>query len=512
MRDGQKTKAQLLLELADMQLRVAALETLEGERQRAEERLDHALRREEALGRLRDQVIAAFDMPTLLATLETACKKEMIGLGIPVSAISLQLPAQHMPGEYVSLRLDRWEKSPSSVRSLPVSESAWVSEAWETGDAVVVHRDQIAASRFGTVKEMRHTQSLAEIPLQELDGGSVGIASAKADAFEAEALKTAEMFVRFIGLGLRRVRASAAMKQAEEHLDRERRLGEAEAALRLRIAEMREPQHLVVVAEEIERQVRELDIQFSSCSVQVINEPGDDFVSITGDTLRSEHPLWSDGLAWSRVSRDATKFPWVTEAWRTGAHRYDPHVTCLGAHVRSVVDVPFSQGTVAVNSFQEDAFTQHDIEALQRLADVLSEGFQRYQDLFEQRRIGEQLVQSQKMEAIGQLAGGVAHDLNNVLTAILGGAAFITRKLEADHPSHQYVEVIRNAGEHASSLTRQLLAFSRRQILEPRILDLNTVVAETDKMLQRLIGEHLDLVTSLGVDLGQVEADPGQVE
>ena len=133
-------------------------------------------------------------------------------------------------------------------------------------------------------------------------------------------------------------------------------------------------------------------------------------------------------------------------------------------------------------------------------------------DVSEQRHLEEQFRQAQKMEAVGQLAGGIAHDFNNLLTAILGNTQLLLRDLPPGDANRGDVEEIRKASERAASLTRQLLAYSRRQMLQPEVLDLNVVVAEMDKMLRRLIGEHIALVTVLSPDLGRVRADPNQIE
>ncbi|HET7229654.1 MAG TPA: PAS domain S-box protein [Longimicrobium sp.] len=124
----------------------------------------------------------------------------------------------------------------------------------------------------------------------------------------------------------------------------------------------------------------------------------------------------------------------------------------------------------------------------------------------------QQLLQAQKMDAVGRLAGGVAHDFNNLLTAIRGNAELLLFDIPAGDPRREDVEEIRKAADRAAALTRQLLAFSRRQVLQPRVLDLNDVVQEMERMLRRLIGEDVELVTRLAPGVEQVRADPGQVE
>ncbi|MEX2156899.1 MAG: ATP-binding protein [Gemmatimonadales bacterium] len=133
-------------------------------------------------------------------------------------------------------------------------------------------------------------------------------------------------------------------------------------------------------------------------------------------------------------------------------------------------------------------------------------------DVSDQRHLEEQFRQAQKMEAVGQLAGGIAHDFNNLLTAILGNTQLLLRELPPGDAKRGDVEEIRKASERAASLTRQLLAYSRRQMLQPEVLDLNVVVADMDRMLRRLIGEHITLVTVAAPELGRVRADPNQIE
>jgi two-component system cell cycle sensor histidine kinase/response regulator CckA len=133
-------------------------------------------------------------------------------------------------------------------------------------------------------------------------------------------------------------------------------------------------------------------------------------------------------------------------------------------------------------------------------------------DVTERKRMEEQFRAAQRMEAIGRLAGGVAHDFNNLLSVILGYSELILERLPADDPARRHAAEIRKAAVKAADLTRQLLAFSRRQVLETRLLNLNVVVADIEKILRRLIGEDVELITRLAPDLGWVKVDPAQTE
>ncbi len=124
----------------------------------------------------------------------------------------------------------------------------------------------------------------------------------------------------------------------------------------------------------------------------------------------------------------------------------------------------------------------------------------------------EQLRHAQKMEAVGRLAGGVAHDFNNLLSVVLSYCSFMSDDLAANDPMREDLDQIRRAGERAADLTRQLLAFSRQQVIEPRILDLSTVISGMEKMLRRLVGEDVEVQFSHAPGLGRVKADPGHLE
>jgi two-component system, cell cycle sensor histidine kinase and response regulator CckA len=143
-----------------------------------------------------------------------------------------------------------------------------------------------------------------------------------------------------------------------------------------------------------------------------------------------------------------------------------------------------------------------------RLTGILGIG----RDVTERLGLEQQLRQAQKMEAVGRLAGGIAHDFNNILTAITGHADLLLEDLGHHDPRRADVDEIRHSAERAAGLTRQLLAFSRQQVLQPKVVDLNALVLDMDKLLRRLIGEDVELATVLDSTLGRVKADPGQLE
>jgi signal transduction histidine kinase/ActR/RegA family two-component response regulator len=215
--------------------------------------------------------------------------------------------------------------------------------------------------------------------------------------------------------------------------------------------------------------------------------------------------------------------------------RFSPedHAAVLGVGVRHALLAPLrAQGkSIGVLSMarcgaETAPLDQADVRFLRCLADHAALALSNarlladaQRELAERRRTEEallrteeQLRQAQKMEAIGRLAGGVAHDFNNLLSVVLSYSHLLLDDLAATDPMRADLEEIKKAGERGADLTRQLLAFSRQQVIEPRILDLNHVVESMDKMIRRLIGEDIELKTSPGRELGRVVTDPGHIE
>jgi len=169
-------------------------------------------------------------------------------------------------------------------------------------------------------------------------------------------------------------------------------------------------------------------------------------------------------------------------------------------------------GALSIQSYSYGAYSDEDLQVLQSLADYCAGALERTQAEEARARLQQQLAQAQKMEAVGRLAGGVAHDFNNMLAVINGYSSLLLPMTEPDSPLRQGLHDINRAGERAADLTRQLLAFSRKQLLETRVLNLNELLQHTERLLRRLIGEDVEFVTHLDPALGQVKADPSQVD
>jgi len=183
----------------------------------------------------------------------------------------------------------------------------------------------------------------------------------------------------------------------------------------------------------------------------------------------------------------------------------------------SLLVVPFMiegevVGSLGLEALEPRHFSTEEINLAWSVADQLAGVLARVRLEEKRRQLEEQYHQAQKMEAIGRLTAGVAHDFNNLLTAINGFAGLIQSELPPDDPLQEMVDTILRSGERAANLVRQLLAFSRKQIIQPQVLNLNMVVAEMDKMLRHVIGEDIYLKTVLTPDLWPVKVDAAQIE
>ena len=213
-----------------------------------------------------------------------------------------------------------------------------------------------------------------------------------------------------------------------------------------------------------------------------------------------------------------------TEDFNEYQDRFPMLLSTFQAGFRSILNVPLSSkgeviGGLLLRSRKPNAYTDRDVKLAERIGSQIAGAIanaQLYTERIhaekERAALEEQLRESQKMEAIGRLAGGVAHDFNNLLTVINGYIQLSLMNLGNDDPLRKNIDHIQGAANRAANLTRQLLAFSRRQILEFKILDLNTSLHDLNKMLHRVIGEDIELVNVLSKDLGKIKGDPGQIE
>jgi GAF domain-containing protein len=194
------------------------------------------------------------------------------------------------------------------------------------------------------------------------------------------------------------------------------------------------------------------------------------------------------------------------------------------AGIRSVMMIPLISrdqviGVLNLQSIKPKAYTEKELRIAEKIGHQIGGAIANAQ-LYNERRqaeeekasLEEQLRQSQKMEAVGRLAGGIAHDFNNLLTVINSNSQLGLMELREWDPLREKLDSIQKAGERASNLTRQLLAFSRRQVVEMRVIDLNALLQDLGKMLLRVIGEDIELKIVPGPNLGRVKADPGQIE
>jgi signal transduction histidine kinase len=181
------------------------------------------------------------------------------------------------------------------------------------------------------------------------------------------------------------------------------------------------------------------------------------------------------------------------------------------------LDIPFIlvSGTIgeemAVAAMQQGAADYLLKDRIARLGSAVRRALQEVEERGERKRLEAQFIEAQKMEVVGQLAAGVAHDFNNVLAVIMGYSELIVQELSPDHPLQKYAEEIRLAAKRAAGLTQQLLIFSRKQTVQAVVLDLNEVVESMDKMLRRLIDENVEMTVVYGKQTGQVKADSGYV-
>ncbi|MBC8028876.1 MAG: PAS domain S-box protein [Pyrinomonadaceae bacterium] len=349
-----------------------------------------------------------------------------------------------------------------------------------------------------------------------LDGSTIDV-EMQSVSFGARNGSTIQAVIRDIS---DRKLAEAALQEANQRAIREyERLMERIAMLGQTLGQARELQSIF-------RALREFTVVSVPCDGMVITlyEPE--------ENLRRPTYCWVDGaeLETSGLAGVPVRDGMTGRAIKSGEividNEYQRNVTGKavlvgkleeGSIPQSALAAPMAVrgrtvGCVEIQSYQSHAFTNEHATAMRMAANLAATAVENVELIQREREKAEQLRQSQKMEAVGQLAGGVAHDFNNLLTVITGYSEIGLRRMAATDPMRRNMEEIKKAGDRAASLTRQLLAFSRKQMFQAKVIDLNLIVADMDTLLQRLIGEDIDLVTLLEPSLCKIKADPGQIE
>ncbi len=316
----------------------------------------------------------------------------------------------------------------------------------------------------------------------------------------AHFVKIMAYFVPFCGLGLEHIQAHRmemlAVKKSEDSqkklLDHTRDLESTNIELERHVAERKRTEKALIASEEKYRSLFE-----ESKDVVFISTPDGKILDINQAGI----DLWGydskEDLLRINIARDL----YVNTADREHLHnvlKEDGYVKDYELSLKRRDGKPVNVLETAVGVRNKDGEV------------VMYRGIIR--DITERKKLEAQLLQSQKIEAVGRLAGGVAHDFNNLLQAIMGYCELLLHRLDAGDPVKKDISEIKKAGERASSLTRQLLAFSRRQVLQPKVIDLNEVIIDMEKMLRRLISADIELTVTLTPDIGRIKADRGQVE
>lgn len=238
-------------------------------------------------------------------------------------------------------------------------------------------------------------------------------------------------------------------------------------------------------------------------------------VGESADALRETGIPWDEGIAGSVF---ASGKPEVISTVQQDARHYSATDARTGYQSRDMIVVPLKRhggnpvGVIEILNKNKGPVNRDDLDTLIVISAIAAAAIEQSK-AFEALRVKDvQLQQAQKMEAVGRLAVGVAHDFNNLLTVIRGYSELIVMAAERNAPVRTHAEEVLKAADRAAGVTSQLLAFSRKQVLELRTVRLNEVVANVEKLLRRLIGEDIQLVTTVESNLGWIKADPGQLE
>ncbi len=473
---------------------------IDRDRQKRELVRQHQLREAENAVRLK---IASMDEPKDLLGVAEAISRQLLILDVQHDGSSIQIV--HADGDdFVSVALNlarpdtwqipaealgglRWQHKTDNAKLFP-----WVLEVWRSGQPH--HTDHTEE-----IEDLKAGLALVDVPFSH---GTLAVNRRELGAFSQADIALIERFAAILSEGFQRflylIESEQATRNTEINLVLQR--------IRNEVLQMQTEADWQHIAQLFYEKLQKF-VPCYRAGIVLVDAARQSYIDYRL-TEEGTQLLHYDSVAKHLLRAMDENIP-VYQRRRSEFGSLEERIP---AEVQSIVDVPFRGGTVSMNSTREEAFSARDIAVLEQFAQVLSEAHRRLEDLEKMRQQESQLHQSQKMETIGQLAGGVAHDFNNLLTAILGGGEQLLHDAADDDPHRAEMELIVEAGNRAADLTQQLLAFSRRQVLRPQIIDLNTIIEHQTEIVRRLIGENIQLITALKSDLCSVEADASQIE
>jgi signal transduction histidine kinase len=386
---------------------------------------------------------------------------------------------------------------------LDKAESRIILEAWRTGQVLYrpdLERENPYGEHLVPRSPQQRVRAAIDVPFSR---GTLALASARPGAFSGEDIAFFQDIAQVVEEGFQRL-------EDLQQLESRRQEAELDLALqrvRNAVLQMEGEEDWGKIVNAFQEALRRV-VDFEGSSVNIVDQQ-------SGTT--TVYYLDPGGVLGQLTSPTKPALRQAMETERYVYRRNREEILRLkgqmAPQIQSVLDVPFRGGTVAVNSTREDAFGPRDILILERFAQVMSEAHQRLEDL---RALGlreEQLRQAQKLEAVGQLAAGVSHELNNPLTSVLGYSELLLRKPELDPQVRQHLETIQQEGERAREIAARLLQFVRRQKAPRQPVDLNVLARESLELVRRQFElDHVELRAELAPDLPRVQVQPGPVQ
>jgi PAS domain S-box-containing protein len=418
---------------------------------------------------------------------DTSESLEALVRNAPLAVLSLDRVGRVLSWNPAAERMFGWEAQEVMGRELPIVPTGKEPEFRGIVDTVLSGKSLTAVELSRHRKDGRPIEiSVSTAPLRDAKGNIYGVIAVTQDITDR---KHAQAAAR---LGEARLAALFELSQKSEATEDELVDYALEEAVRLTGSELG---YFHFVAED---QTTLMLCRWSS--------------AVTHNGLSNQrHPL-SDAGVWADCAR--LRRPVVHNHYEDSPDEAGlpvGHAPIL-RHMSAPVLVDDQVVAIAGVVNKPSDYDESDVRQLQLFLDGLWKLLQQKRAILEQQRLEEQLRVSQRMDAIGRLAAGIAHDFNNLLAVIVGYGELLQRDMPADGPHREYVKEISDAGERAARLTRQLLAFSRKQVLHSEVLSLNHIVQDLERMLHRTLGEHIELVTDLKQRLGAALLDRGQVE